>query len=267
MVGIPDGLGAFDNGDGTLHRAHEPRAARATAGIVRAHGASGRLRLEVDDRRRARSSVLHGEDLIQQVATWNAAAGTYNAPAKGIAFSRLCSADLPEPSAFYDAASGPRLRRPPLHERRGERRRGPRVRPRLDGHELGAARRSASSRGRTASPTRPPAPRPSSSGLDDSTPGQVYVYVGQKTVGRHPVERAGLTGGTLYGVKVTGLRRRSPARPGFRPARRSRSRASATARTRPAPRSRPTATRPASRGSSVRRTAPGIRTIRAASTS
>ena len=40
-------------------------------------------------------------------------------------------------------------------------------------------------------------------GLDDSTPGQVYVYVGDKQAHGSPVERAGLQYGKLYGVKVT----------------------------------------------------------------
>jgi hypothetical protein len=40
MVGIPDGLGAFDNGDGTFTvlMNHE---LGATAGVVRAHGSAG----------------------------------------------------------------------------------------------------------------------------------------------------------------------------------------------------------------------------------
>jgi secreted PhoX family phosphatase len=42
-------------------------------------------------------------------------------------------------------------------------------------------------------------------GTDDSTPGQVYVYVGTKTTTGSPVERAGLTNGKLYGVKVPGV--------------------------------------------------------------
>ena len=34
-------------------------------------------------------------------------------------------------------------------------------------------------------------------------PGEVYVYVGTKTTHGHPVERAGLTNGTLFGIAVT----------------------------------------------------------------
>jgi sterol desaturase/sphingolipid hydroxylase (fatty acid hydroxylase superfamily) len=38
--------------------------------------------------------------------------------------------------------------------------------------------------------------------MDDSTPGQVYVYIGEKQDTGNEVEKAGLHGGSLYGVKV-----------------------------------------------------------------
>ncbi len=41
-------------------------------------------------------------------------------------------------------------------------------------------------------------------GLDDSTPGQVYVYVGEKQRRGTALERAGLVGGSLFGVAVPG---------------------------------------------------------------
>jgi secreted PhoX family phosphatase len=40
-------------------------------------------------------------------------------------------------------------------------------------------------------------------GLDDSTPGQLYLYVGDKRAAGNAVEKAGLQQGKLYGVKVT----------------------------------------------------------------
>ena len=42
-------------------------------------------------------------------------------------------------------------------------------------------------------------------GLDDSTPGQVYLYVGDKQTQGTPVEKAGLQDGRLYGIKVDGF--------------------------------------------------------------
>jgi hypothetical protein len=40
-------------------------------------------------------------------------------------------------------------------------------------------------------------------GLDDSSPGQVYLYVGDKQRSGNPAEQAGLQYGKLYGVRVT----------------------------------------------------------------
>lgn len=42
-------------------------------------------------------------------------------------------------------------------------------------------------------------------GTDDTTPGQVYVYIGTKTNTGLDIDKAGLTGGSLYGVAVTGM--------------------------------------------------------------
>lgn len=104
MAGIPDGLGAFDNGDGTFTVLMNHELGTA-AGVVRAHGARGafvaRFVIRTSD-----LTVLSGDDLIQQIATWNAGASAWNATAKGIALTRLCSATLAPVSAFYDAATG-----------------------------------------------------------------------------------------------------------------------------------------------------------------
>jgi hypothetical protein len=42
-------------------------------------------------------------------------------------------------------------------------------------------------------------------GTDDTTPGQVYVYVGTKTDAGSEIQRAGLTNGTLYAVRANGI--------------------------------------------------------------
>ena len=42
-------------------------------------------------------------------------------------------------------------------------------------------------------------------GTDDSTPGQVYVYIGEKQATGNEIEKAGLHGGSLYGVQVLGF--------------------------------------------------------------
>jgi hypothetical protein len=199
MVGIPDGLGAYDNGDGTftLLANHEIPAG---LGIVRAHGANGafvsKWTIQKDS-----LEVLNGEDLIRQVATWNTGTSSYNAPASGIAMARLCSADLPEKSAFWNGSLG--------YDGRLF----------MDGEEIGAEGRGFahslegtswelprlgkfSWENSVASPDS--GNRTVVIGLDDSSPfGEVYVYVGTKTGAGSPVDKAGLTNGSLYGIRVS----------------------------------------------------------------
>ena len=201
MVGIPDGLGAFDNGDGTFTvlMNHEIN----TGGVVRAHGANGafvsRWVIRKDD-----LTVLHGADLIQNVATWNTTTSSYNAPSTGTTFSRFCSADLAAPSAFFNQATGL----------------GFDGRIFLNGEESGIEGRAWAHLLNGTSYQLPRLGRfswensvanPASgdktivAGTDDSTPGQVYIYVGTKTSSGSPVDKAGLTNGSLYGVKVNNV--------------------------------------------------------------
>lgn len=205
FVGAPDGLGAFDNGDGTFTvlMNHELGAG---AGAVHAHGARGafvsKWTIRKDD-----FSVVEGEDLIRQVATWNTATSSYNEPAMGIVLRRLCSATLPAPSALYNAETG----------------NGFDGRIFMDGEEVDNAGRAF---GHVLDGTSYELPALGKAGwenqvanahtgdktvvvgTDDSGElGQVYVYVGDKRSSGNPVERAGLTGGTLYGIKVTGFAR------------------------------------------------------------
>ncbi|MBD2517069.1 SdiA-regulated domain-containing protein [Nostoc sp. FACHB-973] len=104
MVGIPDGLGAFDNGDGTftLLMNHE---LGSTSGITRAHGGTGAFVSSwVIDK--SNLSVVGGGDLIQKVYNWNTATQGSNTTTSTINFSRFCSADLATPTAYYNAATG-----------------------------------------------------------------------------------------------------------------------------------------------------------------
>src|SRR5262249_39259250 len=109
MAGTPDGLGAFDNGDGTLTvlMNHEFTDAE---GVAHTHNASlgtagkGALVSEwVIDK--ATLTVLNGRDLIQTLID-----GTTFQPIPAgsplLNLSRLCSADLPVPTAFYNPATG-----------------------------------------------------------------------------------------------------------------------------------------------------------------
>lgn len=210
LVGIPDGLGAFDNGDGTftLLMNHE---LGSSAGIVRAHGARGafvsKWTIESDSLR-----VLHGEDLIQRLHTWDAGLADWvvsNTDAAPARLNRLCSADLPALSAFYNAATG----------------KGYDGRLFMDGEEGGTSGRpwghvvatgdsyeltpwlgNMSYENVVANADTGDATVVMNLDDGDATVGQqVYVYAGIKTDTGNPVEKAGLTNGTLYGIKVLGV--------------------------------------------------------------
>ena len=192
MVGIPDGLGAFDNGDGTF-RVLMNHELGATVGATRAHGATGAF-VSKWTISKGDLEVVSGEDLVKTV---NLATGTS-------ALGRLCSADLAAAGAFYNTSTG----------------KGFDGRLFLDGEEVGAEGRGFA---HALDGTSWELPRlgkfswensvanPATGdktvvvGLDDSTPGQVYVYVGDKTTAGSAVDRAGLTNGSLYGIKVTGF--------------------------------------------------------------
>lgn len=215
MVGIPDGLGAYDNGNGTFTvlMNHE---LGATAGVARAHGNTGAF-VSQWTINKTTLAVLNGQDLVglsapgvsnHLVAT---GAGTW-APAaiSGAAnsFGRLCSADLPALSAFWNASTGL----------------GYNGRIYMNGEEVGAEGRAygfviGSSPSNSVAYQLPSLGRfswensvanPYSGnktvvvGLDDSSPGQLYVYVGSKSNAGNAVQRAGLDGGNLYGIAVTG---------------------------------------------------------------
>jgi Bacterial protein of unknown function (DUF839) len=202
FVGIPDGIGAFDNGDGTATVLvnHE---IGATAGVEREHGSIGsfvsRLIVDTDT-----LEVLDADDLGDAIFRYDAATETFYAGTTAI--GRLCSADLALPSAFFDAASG----------------KGTQDRIYLNGEETGAEGRAFawvttgaeegnvyelpwlgkfSWENALASPNT--GEKTVVIGTDDSTPGQVYVYVGEKRGGGNAVERAGLTGGDLWGVRAS----------------------------------------------------------------
>jgi len=104
MAGIPDGLGAFDNGDGTITVLMNHELVN-TLGAVRAHGAQGAFVSEwVINKRTLR--VISGGDLIKKVYGWNAATQQSNDFTSTIAFNRFCSADLAAPRAFFNPRTG-----------------------------------------------------------------------------------------------------------------------------------------------------------------
>ena len=205
MAGIPDGLGAFDNGDGTFTVLMNHELTN-TRGIARAHGGIGafvsKWVIRKDD-----LSVVSGEDLIQRVYLWTA--GGY-ALTPGVRFSRFCSANLAPQSAFYDAATGKGFDGRLFLNGEEQSPEGRGFAHVLDGTSwelpwLGKmAFENSLANGSTGARTVVVSQDDQGGGR-----GQVYVYAGDKKTTGTAVERAGLTGGTLYGIKVTGF----PAEP------------------------------------------------------
>jgi len=110
MVGIPDGLGAFQSAPGqfTLLMNHEITKDRP--GIPRAHGSNGAFvsRWTIDQQT---LKVLNGQDLTPsagKVHLWDALHSEYTTGTTQ--WQRLCSADLPAESALFGNGLGTRDR-------------------------------------------------------------------------------------------------------------------------------------------------------------
>jgi len=204
FAGIPDGLGAYDNADGTITVLvnHE---LRESAGLVRAHGSTGAYvdRLIID---KATLAVVASSDLIQSVRVWNDASDTY--VNQTTAFARLCSGDLPDVTALFNSASGlgTQARIYFAGEETGPEGRafatvatGPGAGvawelPRFGNISYENAVASPFAQNKTVIAT-----------TDDTGGGQVYIYIGDKQATGSDIDKAGLTNGELYGIKVAGV--------------------------------------------------------------
>jgi hypothetical protein len=214
LVGIPDGMGALpgkfaENGDYVADKAfmtffvsHE---IGATSGIPRAHGATGAFVSQWTMHLNSKQ-IMWGEDLITQVMGWDNLNKTFVDATGATQFGRFCSADLPAKTAFFNPATG----------------RGFDGLIYMKGEEAGAEGRAYATivtgdekgttyqlpyLGRFSWENSLAHPNAGDKtlvvGLDDSSPGQVYLYVGEKQRSGNPVEQAGLQYGKLYGVRVT----------------------------------------------------------------
>jgi hypothetical protein len=216
LVGIPDGLGAFQSGGTlTILSNHE---LGATQGIMRAHGSAGAFvsRWEMTPGK----SVLSGRDhntAPLDVYSFNRLTNTWNAGT--FAWERFCSADLPPQSAFQFGGLGTAARillngeeiRPPGSARHGyawaHLVSGAGLNQTWELPHLG----QCSFENVVASPF--PQPKTIVMCLDDSSavtnpaietqPSEVYVYVGNKQAAGDDITKAGLTGGILHGVRVS----------------------------------------------------------------
>ena len=210
MAGIPDGLGAFDNGDGTFTvlMNHEIGAG---LGAVRAHGGTGAFVSEwVFDK--TTLQVLSGNDLMHDVWLYDTATQTYvdhNTANSPVTFSRFCSADLTDQSAFFNADSGLGFDGGRLlltGEESG-------IEGRALAHIVGGAQDGNSYElawlGNMAYENvvanTHTGNRTVVALTDDGQNGQVYFYAGDKKATGNAVEQAGLTGGHLLGIHVAGL--------------------------------------------------------------
>lgn len=212
MVGLPDGLGAFDNGDGTftLLMNHE---LGNTAGIPRAHGGIGafvsRWVIEKES-----LTVLHGQDLNDSYVTITPGAGTLNT------FNRFCSGDLPPVSAFYNSntGNGSQLRiymngeesSPPFSDGYGRA-----IANVVDasgpgtgiGYELPAFNGLGAWENILAHPNNGNVLGDQTVVManSDGARNSVYLYVGTKANSGTEPDKAGLTGGTTYALVVTAI--------------------------------------------------------------
>jgi len=220
FAGIPDGLGAYSNGDGTMtvlanHEIGNDFTTGVLKGAVRAHGAAGGFvsKWVINT---STWQVVSGGDFVTSRLNqmmWNGT--TWAAPTAAYAYLRPCSADLPKIEAFYDASTSTGYNGLIF----------------LNGEETGAEGKAFAFIA-TGDPTEvgkayelphhgkysyenllarsnygstPGAANLLQTvvvGTDDTTPGEVYVYIGTKTNTGNAVQKAGLTNGQLYGVKV-----------------------------------------------------------------
>ena len=193
MVGVPDGLGAYANTDGsvTLLMNHELSPDKGT---VRAHGQKGafvsRWVVEVES-----LEVLSGADLVHATLPIGVVKP----------FNRLCSADLPPSSAFYNTATSKGYAGQLFLNGEEDKAGG-----RAFAHTLNGLSYELADFGHIAWENLLANPASSDNtlviGLDDIQNGLLLVYQGSKSKVGNAIQQAGLVGGQLYAVKVDGER-------------------------------------------------------------
>lgn len=223
MIGIPDGLGAFSNGNGTMtvlanHEIGNNFTTGVLKGTARAHGIGGGTvsKWVINT---STWQVISGGDFLTSATNqmmWDSATNTWAARTASTpyAYLRPCAADLPNLAAFYDASNGGT---------------GYNGRIFMNGEETGAEGKAfawivdGAEAGKVyelphhgkysyenllarsnygVSPGAANLLQTVVVGTDDTTPGEVYVYIGAKTNLGNAVQKAGLANGLTYGLKV-----------------------------------------------------------------
>ncbi len=236
FTGAPEGLAAFDNGDGTFtvlvtheipwvpdipfvftnpqpHHAHGGRGAHVAKWI-----------LNKPNHPTDPWKVVSGQDLIQSIRIWRKSRSRYEVSEEEN-LQVLCSCTLAEESAYFNAATGlgtqtkiltageefapevvenPLPFLPPLFDR------GDGGRPFaviVDGPSAGEAW-ELPRLGNMLVENVVPSPFPQDKTVviltDDEGPGQIYLYIGTKTNTGNDIDKAGLTNGKLFGIQVNG---------------------------------------------------------------
>ena len=205
MAGIPDGMGAYDNGDGTMTLFVNHEHTATANGINHAHQPAGVVGGSYVSRWIVKTTpgadflrVTDGQDLMTSIALSTLGGGSLTN------FNRFCSADLALQSAFYNAATGlgtterifitgeesgsnGRMIAIGAVERKGYEL--PAFNPLLGGWETGCARPYASDTTLVI-------------GTSDGGANRVFMYLGTKLATGNVAEKAGLLNGVGYGVQV-----------------------------------------------------------------
>ena len=205
FAGIPDGMGAYDNENGTMTLFITHEHTSTANGVNHAHQPAGVVGGAYVSRWIVNTTmgadflrVSNGDDLMTSIAVTTAGAGTLTN------FNRFCSADLPLQSAFYNPASG----------------KGTTEKIFMTGEEsgsngrviaIGAIERKgceipAFNASQGAWETACARPYASDSTVviatSDGGANRVFIYVGTKQDSGTLMERAGLMNGLAYGIQV-----------------------------------------------------------------
>ena len=205
FAGIPDGMGAYDNGNGTMTLFVTHEHTSTANGVNHAHQPAGVVGGAYVSRWIVNTSagadflrVTNGDDLMTSLSVTTAGAGSLTN------FNRFCSADLPLQSAFYNPASG----------------KGTTEKIFMTGEEsgsngrviaIGAIERKgyeipAFNASQGAWETACARPYASDSTVviatSDGGANRVFLYVGTKQDSGTLMERAGLMNGLAYGIQV-----------------------------------------------------------------